>query len=854
MSQTKTIRLADYQPAAFLIDEADLTFHLAPTATRVQSKITFRRNPKGVGDFHMDGENLKLITATIDARDIKDLKAEISDTGLRIPAELLPDSFTWQAEVEINPEANTALSGLYRSKGMYCTQCEAEGFRRITYYPDRPDVMATFRVTIKGDMPVLLSNGNLERRADGAAHWHDPWPKPAYLFALVAGDLVSFDDRFTTCSGRKVDLKIWVRDGDQDKCAYAMDSLKRAMAWDEQTYGREYDLDLFQIVAVDDFNMGAMENKGLNIFNSKYVLASPETATDRDYELIEGIIAHEYFHNWTGNRITCRDWFQLSLKEGLTVFRDQTFSGDQRSHAVKRISEVQALRERQFREDAGPLAHPVRPEEYKEINNFYTATVYEKGAQVISMLKTIVGETDYRRALDLYFQRHDGQACTIEDWLAVFQDTTGRDLTEFKRWYSQSGTPRVEVSDDFKDGTYTLTFRQTNPPTPGQDEKAPQLIPIATGLLNPNGNELVPTTVLELKDREQSFTFENLATRPIPSLLRGFSAPVILTGPLPAQHRTFLLAHDTDPFNKWEAAQTLGQDVLTQMVLGQTPPDSRFLEALGMVATDDGLDPAFRALTLTLPSVGQMIKALHEAGNVPDPSAIKEARRALATAFAQHLGGDLDRLYTDMAVPGPYQPNARDAGKRALRNALLGFLTLRDEGKAAEAQFDAADNMTEQLAAFGTLLSIGKGAGASARFYKRWQGNDHVIDKWFLLTATHAVPTEAVETVKTLARHPDFDWKNPNRFRSLIAGFSSMNPAGFHDPSGEGYRFVADWIIRLDPLNPQTSARMCSGFDTWRWFDESRQTLMRAQLERIGATPELSRDSAEMVERMLGKR
>jgi aminopeptidase N len=849
MTAAPLIRLSDYSPPAFLIDDVQLEFHLHPTKTRVLSKISFRKNPQSSGDFVLNGESLNLVSATINGAPLPDPK--LTDTTLTLARNQTPDSFTWQAEVEINPQANTSLDGLYISKGMYCTQCEAEGFRKITYFPDRPDVMAVFDVTIFGDAPVLLSNGNLVSREPGKAVWHDPWLKPAYLFALVAGDLVSFDDQFTTMSGRKVDLRIWVRDGDQDKCAYAMDALKRSMLWDEETYGREYDLDLFQIVAVDDFNMGAMEHKGLNLFNSEYVLASPETATDRDYELIEGIIAHEYFHNWTGNRITCRDWFQLSLKEGLTVYRDQMFSGDQRSHAVKRIAEVGQLRARQFREDAGPLAHPVRPAEYKEINNFYTATVYEKGAEVISMLHNLVGPRAYRQALDLYFDRHDGQACTIEDWLQVFADTTGRNLDQFKRWYSQAGTPVVEVSDDFKDGTYTLTFRQSNPAATGQPENLPQVIPIATGLLNPNGNEVVPTTVLELTESQQSFQFEGLASKPVPSLLRGFSAPVILKHDQSPEARAFLLAHDTDPFNKWEAGRNLASDLLCDMVKTGATPDPLFLQAMHRVANDAALDPAFRALVLDLPGEDDIAQKLSASGTVPDPLAIYTARSQVSRAVAREMGDDLTRLYRDMTTPGPYSPDTDAAGKRALRAAVLDLITRRDGPNTAAQHFAQADNMTEKLAAFASLLRIGQGQDQVRAFYQDWRGNDLVIDKWFGLQASLALPNQAVATATKLAEHPDFDWKNPNRFRALIAGFALMNPTGFHDPSGAGYRFLTDWLLRLDPVNPQTTARMCGAFETWRRYDDNRQGLINAQMLRLQAVPSLSPDTSEMLERIL---
>ena len=848
MSSDTTIRLSEYQPPAYLIDGVSLVFTLDPKATRVRSSIRFRPNPKTTSrDFFLHGENLKLISAKVDGVPVN---PALNEEGLTLS---VPDApFLWEAEVEIAPQDNTALEGLYMSKGMYCTQCEAEGFRKITYYPDRPDVMATFDVRIEGDMPVLLSNGNPTDQGKGFAQWHDPWPKPAYLFALVAGDLVSVDDQFTTASGRAVDLKIWVRAGDEDRCSYAMDALKRSMTWDEEVYGREYDLDLFQIVAVDDFNMGAMENKGLNIFNSKYVLASPETATDRDFELIEGIIAHEYFHNWTGNRITCRDWFQLSLKEGLTVFRDQMFSGDQRSHPVKRIAEVQQLRARQFREDAGPLAHPVRPEEYKEINNFYTATVYEKGAEVISMLHGLVGPEAYRKALDLYFERHDGQACTIEDWLQVFEDATGRDLGQFKRWYQQSGTPRVKVEDAFTDGTYTLTFSQTNPATRGQADKYPQVIPIATGLLGPNGDEVVATQMLELTKEKQSFTFEGLGAKPIPSILRNFSAPVILERATTKAEQVFLLAHDTDPFNKWEAGRQLAREILVEMVLKNTKPDPGFLAATHRIGVDETLDPAFRALALGLPSEDDIALAIFEAGTPPDPLAIHKARKSLGRAIAGAFGGDLDTLFQTLQVDGPYDPNATDAGRRALQGAALSLITKRDGRDLAARIYRGADNMTVSLAALSALLADGSGQTEADHFYRKWQGNDLVIDKWFTLSISLAAPDVAVETAESLAAHPDFDWKNPNRFRALMAGFSMINPAGFHRADGAGYRFFADWLIRLDPLNPQTTARMSGAFETWRRYDQTRQTLIRQQLERIADQPKLSRDLNEMISRMLG--
>ncbi len=850
-AQPQTVFLSDYQPPSHVVTGVDLTFRLHPTATRVISRIGFRPNPtrRPAHALRLDGEGLTLIAAKVNGRPIT---ATPDAAGLTLTGADLPDdAFVFESEVEIDPSSNTALEGLYMSHSMYCTQCEAEGFRKITFYPDRPDVMATFRVRIEGDLPVLLSNGNPTDSGPGWAEWHDPWPKPSYLFALVAGDLVAHSDRFITASGRSVNLNIWVRPGDEGKCAYAMDALIRSMRWDERVYGREYDLDVFNVVAVDDFNMGAMENKGLNIFNSKYVLASPETATDTDFEHIERIIAHEYFHNWTGNRITCRDWFQLCLKEGLTVYRDQQFAGDERSRAVKRIEDVLTLRARQFREDNGPLAHNVRPESYIEINNFYTATVYEKGAELIGMLKTLVGDEAYYRALTLYFDRHDGQACTIEDWITAFEDAKGRDLDQFKRWYSQAGTPRLGVAEDWDGSTFTLTLRQKTPPTPGQPQKAPLVIPVAVGLLGPDGTEVQPTVVLELTEQEQAFKFKGLSARPKASILRGFSAPVILERALTTEDRAFLLAHDTDPFNKWEAGRQLAKDVLTRMVTENATPGPDYLGALEKVARDETLDPAFRALALRLPSEDDMAQSLHDGGVTPDPLRIHAARRRLAKALAQHLSRDLPNLYEAMLVPGPYTPDPRAAGCRALRLTALGLLSHLDGGARAAKQFAAADNMTEQMCALVCLLDQGVGQEELAAFQRQWRGDRLVMDKWFAMQVSHAAPEVAVATADALTQHPDFDWKNPNRFRSVI-GALSANAAGFHDPSGAGYRLVAEWLLRLDPINPQTAARMSTAFETWGRYDADRQQMIRAELTRMLAADNLSRDLAEMTGRMLG--
>ncbi len=851
----QTIHLSDYQPFTHLVDQVHLTFHLAPHTTRVVTRLTLSPNPlrPGTHDLRLDGEGVRLISATLNGAA---LNLTPDATGLTVPAALLPASrFILETEVEIDPAANTALEGLYMSGGIYCSQCEAQGFRHITFYPDRPDVMARFDVRIESDMPVLLSNGNPQGAGPGWAEWSDPWPKPAYLFALVAGDLVAHSDHFTTASGKPVDLHIWVRPGDQTRCAYAMDSLIRSMRWDETAYGREYDLDVFNIVAVDDFNMGAMENKGLNIFNSKLVLASPETATDDDYNRIEGVIAHEYFHNWTGNRITCRDWFQLSLKEGLTVFRDQQFTGDMRSRDVKRIEDVLTLRGRQFREDAGPLAHPVRPESFVEINNFYTATIYEKGAEVIGMLKRLVGDADYARALDLYFDRHDGQAATIEDWLKVFEDTTGRDLTQFKRWYSQAGTPQISVSEDWlpeaQGGTYRLTLTQTNPATPGQPDKDPKVIPVAVGLLNPNGDEVVPTRVLELTETTQSFDFPGLATRPVPSILRGFSAPVVLNRPVPVAERVLLLAHDTDAFNRFEAGRSLARDVLIAMIRDGAAPSDDLIQGLWLLLRDTTLDPAFRAMALRLPGEDEIAASLSAVGHIPDPQAIHDARKSLGLAMARYMQPHLGGMEQALRPNGPFSPDAKGAGRRALRLVCLGLLARIDDGKAAMAAHRAADNMTEELGTLAILLDNGVGTGALQQFHDRWQGERLVMDKWFGLQILMSAPDQTATLTEALTRHPLFDWKNPNRFRSVIGALAG-NHAGFHHVSGAGYRLLAEWLIKLDPVNPQTAARMSTAFETWRRYDAGRQCQVQAELRRIQAVPGLSRDLGEMVTRMLG--
>ena len=838
----QTIYLKDYTAFGWQPESVALHFTLDPHKTVVRSRIAFAPNPDAPAQpFFLHGELLKLVSAKINGETIT---PTLTAQGLTCD---VPDAaFIFEAEVEIDPANNTALEGLYMSNGMYCTQCEAEGFRKITYYPDRPDVMSVFTVTIDGPHPVLLSNGNPVSTSEHHAEWHDPWPKPAYLCALVAGELNAHEGSFTTMNGRDVALNLYVRPGDEGKCAFGMQALKDSMKWDEDVYGREYDLDLFNIVAVDDFNMGAMENKGLNIFNSSAVLASQATSTDTNFERIEAIIAHEYFHNWTGNRITCRDWFQLCLKEGLTVFRDSQFTADMRSAPVKRIGDVMDLRGRQFAEDQGPLAHPVRPESFQEINNFYTATIYEKGAEVIRMLKTLVGDEAYAEAVTLYFDRHDGQACTIEDWIKVFEDTTERDLTQFKRWYSQAGTPRLTVWEAWDGSTFTLTFRQNTPPSAATPDPQPQVIPIATGLIGPDGTEVAPTRILEMTDVTQSFKFDSLSARPTASILRGFSAPVVLEHDVDHAH---LLAHDTDPFNRWEACRTLARNTLLDMMLKGTRLDPAFLRGLHAVVTDDTLDPAYRRLMMALPTQSDLANALHEAGHVPEPDIIHAALEALREAMANELGEVLPTLYEDNLVTAPYAPDAVQSGRRALGNAALSLLTRSDSGKLAQEQYDHADNMTQQLAALANLIRAGRGDAALNAFEAQWKDDRLVMDKWFGLQVIEADPEDAHEVAAGLTEHPDFNWKNPNRFRAVF-GSLIMHHAGFHHASGAGYKLLADWLIKLDPVNPQTTARMCSAFQTWKRYDSDRQALIKTQLTRILSTPDLSRDTTEMLTRI----
>ncbi len=868
-SSSQEIRLADYAPPAFLIDTVDLTFELDEAATKVVSRLALRRNPaaqNGAG-LHLDGEALTLVRLTRDGSRLAEGDYHETEHGLTIPN--MPDECLLEIETRISPKANTELSGLYVSGGNYFTQCEAQGFRRITFFPDRPDVMSRYTTTIIGSCPVMLSNGNpgpVTDLGDGrrSITWIDPHPKPCYLFALVAGDLVSVKDSFTTRSGRKVDLGIYVRRGDEDRCDHAMRSLKTSMTWDEEVFGLEYDLDVFNIAAVSDFNMGAMENKGLNVFNTKYVLARPETATDTDYQGIETVIAHEYFHNWTGNRVTCRDWFQLSLKEGLTVYRDQEFSADQGSRAVKRIADVRGLRAAQFREDAGPLAHPVQPASYLAIDNFYTATVYNKGAEVIRMMATIIGQPAFRRGMDLYFERHDNHAVTVDDFVQAMADASGVDLTDFKLWYHQAGTPELSIQDEYDPDTkrYSLTIRQGTKPTPGQPDKYPLVIPVAMALLDGNGQELATrldgepesvagTRVLLATQAESRFEFVDVASPPVPSLLRDFSAPVKLSG-LSQDRLRFLAAHDTDPFVRWESGQQFATVALLEMVkviqAGGEPDVDPALIAAAASTLDQ--EPAFAAEALALPGEATLADRM----DIVDADAIHTARDKVRAAIGQALGDRLRATYDRLTDRGGYTIDGPAIGRRSLRNTCLSYLVAGGDAAAvrlAKAQFDTVQNMTDVLAALGIVSSIDcpERLDALAAFYQAWHRDPLVLDKWFAIQALSSLPgtPAAVEALKT---HRDFDLRNPNRVRALVSSFAG-NQVRFHDASGVGYRLYADTIIQLDPTNGQVAARMVSPLGQWRRFDAGRQGLMKRELQRILDLPGLSPNTFEMASKSI---
>ncbi|MFZ5719029.1 MAG: aminopeptidase N [Pseudomonadota bacterium] len=862
------IQLSDYRPPAFLVDEVHLTFDLSPNATRVKAKLAVRRNGEHAEPLKFNGERLKPVSVAVDGRTLAEGEHTIDAEFLTIPD--APDAFTLETEVEIDPENNKALEGLYMSGGRFCTQCEAEGFRKITWWPDRPDVLSRFTVRIEADKTFgrLLANGNLVEAGDlpGGRHyavWNDPFLKPCYLFALVAGELDVLEDRLVTKSGRTVELKIYVDTGMAPRAAYAMDALKRSMKWDEEAYGREYDLDLFMIVAVRDFNFGAMENKGLNIFNSSLLLADPATATDVDYERIEAVVAHEYFHNWTGNRITCRDWFQLCLKEGLTVFREQGFCADMRGEAVQRIKSVKALRMRQFAEDQGPLAHPVRPSSYMKIDNFYTATIYEKGAEVIGMLKTLIGAEAFAKGMDLYFERWDGQATTVEAFVACFEEASGQDLSGFFAWYEQAGTPRVSLAARYDEAarTLALTLKQATPPTPGQADKRPLPIPITVGLLDHDGRTLaferdgaaVDETVIVLDRPEQTVTLTGVDRLPVVSALRGFSAPVVLTTDAEPKERYVQLASDPDLFNRWEAGQELAAALILARAAGQPDEvgEERYAEAVGRALVDQAADPAFKALLLALPAETEL--ALMR--SPVDPQALHEARDALRLRLALHLNAELRRLHTGLQDLGEFSPDAASAGRRALRNAALDLMAANPRSETADlalGHYQAAVNMTDAMGGLSALMHIGGAAyeEALADFYERWKSEPLVIDKWFAVQARD--PSEGtLGRILALTAHPAFDPKNPNRLRALVSSFASFNPARFHDPSGAGYRFLADQIIATDRFNPMTAARLVDPLGGWKRLKPELGKLMRAELERIVAVEGLSKNVYELATRAL---
>ncbi|HWJ37546.1 MAG TPA: aminopeptidase N [Sphingomicrobium sp.] len=850
-----TIRREDYRPPDWLVSEIRLEFDLGLETTRVSATLEVERNGDHERPLRLDGDGLELVSVSVDGE-----PAQYRMDGPALVVEIAGNRATVETQVIIHPEANTKLMGLYASNGMLCTQCEAQGFRRITFFPDRPDVLSKYKVRMEGDrhaFPILLSNGNNVAKGEALegrhwAEWEDPFPKPCYLFALVAGDLKANRDSFTTMSGRKVDLFIWVREADLPKTSHAMDSLKLAMAWDEKVYGREYDLDLFNIVAVSDFNMGAMENKSLNIFNSAYVLADQETATDGDFDNIARVVAHEYFHNWSGDRVTCRDWFQLSLKEGFTVFRDQSFSADIGSPAVKRIEDVRVLRAVQFPEDQGPLAHPVRPDSYIEISNFYTATVYNKGAEVIRMLATVLGPEKFRAGTDLYFERHDGEAATCDDFVKALEDASGVDLTPFKIWYSQAGTPRVKarLEHDASAKRATLHLEQHEEPTPGQAVKEPMPIPLKTALLGKeSGAEICPEELIVLEGARKSVTFENVAETPLLSINRDFSAPVLLSAERQPHELEQLAQTDTDPFARYEAMQELMMAALLAGARGEPFDSEPVVRAIRATLQSNALDPAFKAEAILLPSESLIADRM----DVVDPDAIHRSRDRLRTEIGQALMGDLQGAHRIGGAEGDdLSPSAK--GIRRLRTVSLGLIAAADEPQAAalaKSQFDAADNMTDRQGALGVMVSLDAPERPQAldAFYERFRDDPLVLDKWFALQAA-SQRDDTVDQVMKLAAHPDFVITNPNRLRAL-AGTFGANHFAFHRADGRGYAFLADMIIAADKLNPQVAARLVPPFGRWKRFEPKRAAMMREALERIAASPGLSKDVYEQVTKSL---
>ena len=883
-----TIYRSDYTPPSYLVDTVELGFDLDPERTIVANRITMRRNPdSSVGGIALHGAHLELLALRMNGKTLSVGEYRIEANVLTIAD--APDQVTLEIETCTAPAHNTTLSGLYVSNGNFFTQCEAEGFRNITYFPDRPDVMAKFTVMLRADKetyPVLLSNGNLVEEGDLGdgrhyAKWEDPFKKPSYLFALVAANLVCQQERFRLQDGRDALLQVWVEAGNLDKTDHAMTSLKNSIRWDEQRFGLELDLERFMIVAVSDFNMGAMENKGLNIFNTKFVLANPRVATDVDYAGIEAVVGHEYFHNWTGNRVTCRDWFQLSLKEGLTVFRDQEFSADMigtdSGRAVTRIDQVRTLRQAQFPEDAGPMAHPVRPDSFVEINNFYTVTVYEKGAEVVRMIQTLVGRAGFRKGMDLYFERHDGQAVTCDDFRSAMADANGRDLTLFERWYSQAGTPVLTAQGHYDAAaqTYTLTLSQSCPPSPGQPEKRPFHMPVALGLLGADGQDLpleldgvsVPpdstgtTAVLELTDARQSFRFTGVREAPIPSILRNFSAPVLLEYAYTDAQLLHLFSHDSDPVNRWEAGQRLAMARLVALSAAVSAGttldlDATFVDAMRKMLVDATLDPAFREQALLLPSETMIAEKF----SVVNPQAIHAARQFMRATIGAALRSELTAQYQANLTPGAFNPGALPAGRRALKNLALSYLAQAPDAAAvalARAQFDDAGNMTDRIAALAALMHAGAASADAANaadaalqvFYREFEHEALVIDKWFSIQA--AAPGNDVKVVRALMQHSAFTLKNPNRVRSLVFAFCSGNPSQFHAPDGSGYAFWAEQVIALDAINPQVASRLARSMDRWRRYAPALQVQMQAALQQVANLTGLSNDVREVISKAL---
>lgn len=857
------IRREDYAPYPWNVPTTQLDFELGIARTTITATLSLERNPKAAAspELRLNGDGLTPLSVKLDGADAE-WRMDGGDLVLTLPGEAHEVTIV----TEIDPSANTQLMGLYASGGMLCTQCEAEGFRRITFFPDRPDVLSTYSVRMSGEraaFPVLLCNGNkvAEGEGEGGTHWaewHDPWPKPSYLFALVAGDLVANSKPFVTQSGRTVECNIWVRKADLARTDHALESLHRSMKWDEEVFGCEYDLDLYNIVAVSDFNMGAMENKGLNVFNTKYVLADPDTATDADFDAVEGVIAHEYFHNWSGNRVTCRDWFQLSLKEGFTVLRDQLFSQDMRGEAVKRIEDVRILRAAQFPEDAGPLAHPIRPDSYREISNFYTATVYNKGAEVIRMMRALAGVERFRAGTDLYFARHDGEAATCEDFVRAIEEGAGLDLAQFRLWYSQAGTPRVGVSTKIEGDSLALTLTQTIPATPGQSDKQPMVIPLRVAVHSRGRDALGAEHLITLTEASQTFHLPLAGPDPVVSINRGFTAPVVIERDLAADDLVFLAARDDDPFARFEALQELAVGHLVAVAAGtldaaaKSAGEAALIGAMQAILTDTALDDAMRGELMMLPSETYLFEVMATGERKADPGAIHAVREGLKEAIGTALMGELAALHARASAVPYDDPNGR--GARKVKTQALVFIAAADPAKAAimaAAQYDAADNMTDRQGALMVLASLDcpEREERLAHFLKAYEDNALVVDKWFTLQALSLHP-RVIEQVRALAEHPQFTIRNPNRVRSLHMAFAG-NPKAFHEASGEGYRMIADLILELDPINPQTAARFVPALGRWRRIEPVRAALMKAELERIMAAANLSRDTFEQVSRSL---